>query len=120
MYGFCEAFGYVNKVRLCTEATPSGLEIPFKPKSLKEAERLARAEAGEEEIDDSQANSKEHEPEEEGNDTENAANSKEHEPEDEGKEAATDAGLGANEGNETKTSAVSAETTAEATAVGGA
>ena len=46
MYGFCEAFGYVNKVRLCTEATPQGLEIPFKPKQLKEAERLARQDAG--------------------------------------------------------------------------
>lgn len=44
MYGLCEAFGYVQKVRLCTEATPAGLEIPFKPKALKEAEKLARQE----------------------------------------------------------------------------
>ena len=47
MYGFCEAFGYVNKVCLCTDATPHGLEIPFKPKQLKEAERLARHDDGE-------------------------------------------------------------------------
>lgn len=45
MYGFCEAFGYVNKVRLCPEGSPNGLEIPFKPKALKEAEKLARQEA---------------------------------------------------------------------------
>ncbi|CAD7941270.1 unnamed protein product [Amoebophrya sp. A120] len=36
MFAFCEAFGYVSKVRLCNDATPTGLEIPFKPKALKE------------------------------------------------------------------------------------
>eukprot|EP00392_Amoebophrya_sp_AT5.2_P017896 g18318.t1 len=36
MYAFCEAFGYVQKVKLCNDATPTGLEIPFKPKALKE------------------------------------------------------------------------------------
>ena len=45
MYAFAEAFGYVNKIRICNESTPAGLEIPFKPKALKEAERLS-AEGG--------------------------------------------------------------------------
>ncbi|CAD7929192.1 unnamed protein product [Amoebophrya sp. A25] len=43
MYAFAEAFGYVNKLRICNEATPAGLEIPFKPKALKEAERGLQA-----------------------------------------------------------------------------
>jgi len=46
MYAFAEAFGYVNKIRICNEATPAGLEIPFKPKALKEAERLSAGDGG--------------------------------------------------------------------------
>jgi len=61
IYAYAEAYGYVTGLRLCQEAAPTGLDIPFKPNdkelmamkdryaaSVKKAEDDKASEAGEE------------------------------------------------------------------------